>query len=215
MNIEKIIRHKLKNRNNHIICKNFLTRFCLIFSGISVSFHGKNNTIYIEDTKPFQNCKITIVGDNNSISISDSKYSIKDLIIDLRRGNNRKISIGSDFSCESCHIILIEDNSSLTIGNDCMFSHNIIIRNTDSHDVYTNNEISNTGPKHITIGNHVWIGINSILLKNVSISDNSIVGAAAVVCKHFHTPSVAIGGNPAKKIKENINWDRKLSSHSR
>ncbi len=34
----------------------------------------------------------------------------------------------------------------------------------------------------------------------------SIIGASSVVTKRFDENNIAIGGNPAKIIKRNINW---------
>lgn len=52
----------------------------------------------------------------------------------------------------------------------------------------------------ITIGNNVFIGANSILLPGVSIADNCIIGAGAVVCRSYMIPGTVLAGNPAKPI---------------
>ncbi len=57
------------------------------------------------------------------------------------------------------------------------------------------------------IGNHVWIGENALILKGVKIGDNSIVGAGSVVTKDVPNNSI-VAGNPARIIKNNINWER-------
>ncbi len=51
----------------------------------------------------------------------------------------------------------------------------------------------------ITIGNDVFIGMNSILLPGTNIGNNSIVGAGSVVRGKFPDNSVVIG-NPAKVV---------------
>ncbi len=38
---------------------------------------------------------------------------------------------------------------------------------------------------HISFGNHVFIGANSLILPGVRIGDNAIVGAGAVVTKNL------------------------------
>ena len=50
------------------------------------------------------------------------------------------------------------------------------------------------------IGNNVHIGNNTIILPNVRIGDNCIIGAGAVVTKSIPDNSVA-AGNPAKVIR--------------
>ena len=46
-----------------------------------------------------------------------------------------------------------------------------------------------------------------VVEKNASIGDNSIIGASSIVTKRFDDTNIAIGGNPAKIIKKDVNWD--------
>jgi len=62
-------------------------------------------------------------------------------------------------------------------------------------------------PPQITIGNHVWIGSNVIVLKGSTIPDGCIVAAGSVVASVFEKPGCLIGGNPARVIKENVEWN--------
>ena len=52
----------------------------------------------------------------------------------------------------------------------------------------------------VKIGEYVWIGANSLVLKGVSIGDNSIVGAGSVVANDIPANVIA-AGNPARVIK--------------
>ena len=56
--------------------------------------------------------------------------------------------------------------------------------------------------KPVTIGNNVWIGARVIILPGVTIADNTVVAAGAVVTKSFPAGSI-IGGNPVRAIKSN------------
>ena len=53
--------------------------------------------------------------------------------------------------------------------------------------------------KKVIIGNHIFIGINSIILPGTLIEDNVIVAAGSVVTKSIPT-GVVVAGNPAKII---------------
>lgn len=57
----------------------------------------------------------------------------------------------------------------------------------------------------ISIGNHVWIGTNAIILKGVDIGDGAVVAAGAVVTRSV-PPRCIVAGNPAKIVKENVEW---------
>ena len=64
----------------------------------------------------------------------------------------------------------------------------------------------------IRIGSNVFIGMNSIILPNVEIGDNSLVCAGSVVMDSFPPDSV-IMGNPAKVVfKTSMYKKMKLSS---
>jgi len=56
---------------------------------------------------------------------------------------------------------------------------------------------------HTRIGKNCFIGARSIIMPGITIGDGSVVGAGAVVVKDV-PPNVAVGGNPAKVIKENL-----------
>lgn len=51
----------------------------------------------------------------------------------------------------------------------------------------------------VTIGNNVFVGVNSVILKGVEIGDNVIIGAGSIVNKNCESNSV-YAGNPARKI---------------
>lgn len=54
--------------------------------------------------------------------------------------------------------------------------------------------------KTITIGNDVWIGMNSCILQGIKIGDGAVVGAGSVVTKDV-PPYAIVVGNPARIFK--------------
>lgn len=52
----------------------------------------------------------------------------------------------------------------------------------------------------VRIGRRCWIGMNSIVLKGVTIGENTIVGAGSVVVRDLPNGVVAVG-NPARIVK--------------
>ena len=50
------------------------------------------------------------------------------------------------------------------------------------------------------IEDNVWIGVNTTILKGVTIGENSIIGANSLVVKDI-PPNVIAGGNPCKVLK--------------
>lgn len=105
--------------------------------------------------------------------------------------------------------IALDEGSSITINEDCMFSNGIQIRSTDSHSI-----IDSTGKRinyaeDITIGEHCWIGLGCIILKGTTIAPHTVVAAGSICTTEYHKGNCIIAGNPAKVVKENIDWDRK------
>jgi acetyltransferase-like isoleucine patch superfamily enzyme len=93
----------------------------------------------------------------------------------------------------------------IEIGDDYMISDDVMIRDSDHHPViYEDHQISQISAP-IKIGNHVWIGMRSTILKGVTIGDGAIVAAGAVVTKDV-PPNCIVGGAPAKVVRENVSW---------
>jgi acetyltransferase-like isoleucine patch superfamily enzyme len=53
----------------------------------------------------------------------------------------------------------------------------------------------------VIISDNVWIGMNAIILKGVTIGENSVVAAGAVVTKSVPANCV-VAGNPATLARE-------------
>jgi len=125
------------------------------------------------------------------------------------KNENSVIKIGDKTSIEEARITSFEPYK-IEIGKDCMFSADIVIMNTDVHKIYdTTTKLKTNEGKEISIGNHVWLGIRTIVLKGVNIGDNSIVAAGSIVTKDVK-PNTVVSGNPARQVKENRNWSRDL-----
>jgi len=103
--------------------------------------------------------------------------------------------------------------NSIEIGNNVLISFDCVIQDSDTHStnyLLRRNDTTdwmngtknwkNVPTKPIKIGNDVWIGARSILLKGVSIGDGAIIGAGSVVTKNVD-PFTVVAGNPAKFIK--------------
>ena len=83
----------------------------------------------------------------------------------------------------------------VSIGKGCIIYQNVTIGTKD-----TNNTIN---PKYPKIGNNVIIYPNSIIIGDIEIGDNSIIGAGAVVLNNVPEDCVVVG-NPASIKKNNL-----------
>lgn len=92
---------------------------------------------------------------------------------------------------------------SINIGSNVLIGSNVVICDTDLHPTKIENRRfsnQNIKSKPIKIEDNVWIGMNSTILKGVTIGENSVVGAGSVVVTSIPENCIA-GGNPAKVIK--------------
>lgn len=102
------------------------------------------------------------------------------------------------------NFVNIHCSERIEIGHNVAISENVVIRDSDNHNIVSSKEHIKTKP--IKIGNHVWIGMNVIILKGVTIGDGAVVAAGAVVTRDVEANSL-VGGVPAKEIKNNIKWE--------
>lgn len=65
----------------------------------------------------------------------------------------------------------------------------------------------------ITVGNNVFIGMNTTILPGVHIGDNVIIGANSVVTKDLESDCIYCGV-PARKIKDFLTYAEKLKSNN-
>lgn len=108
------------------------------------------------------------------------------------------LTLGSGFTNNGCRITC---KKAITIGHHVAIGDEVVIRDYDGHDIVGNDSSSS----QIVIGNHVWIGERSTILKGVTIGDGAVVACNAVVTKDVPA-NCMVGGVPAKIIKENIQW---------
>lgn len=108
----------------------------------------------------------------------------------------KNITIGKNvFINSGC---CFQDQGSITIGDGAFIGHNVVIA-TLNHD-FNPKERSTTHPSKVVIGKNVWIGANATIVPGVTIGDNSVIAAGAVVTKDV-PQNVIAGGVPAKVIK--------------
>ena len=152
--------------------------------GRQIGYTGRLKTIFIME-------------DNSELIVNGKFYIYTGCKIVVRNG--AKLELGNKSFINVDSKIYCKDN--IKIGNNTFIGEEVIIRDTDEHCI---NESCNTKP--IIIGNNVWIGMRSIILKGITIGDGAVIASGSIVTKNV-PPNTLVGGNPAKIIKENITWN--------
>jgi acetyltransferase-like isoleucine patch superfamily enzyme len=88
--------------------------------------------------------------------------------------------------------------ANITIDNNCMIANGGYITDSDWHGIY--DRVSLGSPKQVHLEQNVWMGDHAMVAKGVTIGQNSIIGAGAVVVADIPANCVA-AGNPAKVLK--------------
>lgn len=93
----------------------------------------------------------------------------------------------------------ISASDEITIGDGVMMANGTYITDSDWHTIYDRTRRA-TQATPVHIGKNVWLGDHATVLKGVTIGDNSVVAARAVVTRDVPANTV-VAGNPAKVVK--------------
>lgn len=109
------------------------------------------------------------------------------------------------FTMNSNSVIVV--GNKVVFGKDIMIARNVTILDSDFHTILYE-EKNRENKDGIKIDNHVWIGANATLLKNVKIGRGAVISANTVVTKDIERNTL-IGNNRAQQVlRYNVYWER-------
>ena len=147
------------------------------------------NNVWHEDENEITELfgRITAKPAGEGVRIETPFYT--DLGKNIAVGNNVFINAGCKF----------QDQGRIVIGDGTFIGHNTVLATLDHDIAPEKRHILHPAPIHI--GSRVWIGANVVITKGVSIGDNSIIAAGAVVT-HDIPANVIAAGVPTKVLRE-------------
>lgn len=170
-----------------------------------IVFRGKGNVVICEKSVRIENSTITFNGNGSIVYLCQSVHNYR---LSASLHHDMVLYIGKNNYFNGPLNIVLSEQKHCFIGNDCIFSFGIWIRNADPHLVYS----SKTGQrinlsKSVFIGDHVWIGQSALLLKGTRIDSGSIIGAASIVAGKKVPHNESWAGNPCRKITDSVFWN--------
>lgn len=98
--------------------------------------------------------------------------------------------------------VTIHCNCAVTIGRQSRLGPGVILCDNDSHRVARSitDRAQEPAEAPIVLEENVWLGMRCIVLKGVTIGQNTIVAAGSIVTRSL-PPNVLAGGCPAKVIR--------------
>ena len=170
-----------------------------------VKFISLKGKILLESTplrgqvKFGRNCAVNINGTitfKSNITIGEGSV--------LYVGPDATLTFGSGFYATSD--LGVNCKKKISFGDGCLIAYQVQVLDTDFHRIMDKTGILNPD-KEVIIGNHVWIGARTTVLKGTRIADNIVIGAASVLTKQYNVNYSVYAGNPATLVKKNVEWD--------
>jgi acetyltransferase-like isoleucine patch superfamily enzyme len=167
---------------------------CYIGENVEINVRGK-----------FELGRCSVILDGSKINCQEfiaGEYLFMASGVEVGRGGNTnpesKVRIGDHVGIFEKTII--NPNSPVTIGNDVGIGGEVMIW---THGAWLDIEQgypADFGP--VTIGNNVWLPARCIVLPNISIGDDVVIGINSVITKNVPSGAMA-AGIPCKVLREN------------
>ncbi len=220
--IDRILNKIVSYRINHLIFPKEIASKMPIYCSWHVEWQGiQKNSIEIHSDNIYKGmiqighdriAKGLIGIKKSSINLENNGKLIFKGPADLSQGisiyshDNAILSFGSNiYSNGYCSIFC---RKKITIGSGNMWGWNVTIMDNDGHPIYNSDKAVINDPKEITIGNNVWLGSDTNIMKGSQIPNGCIVGKGSTVTRKETKANSILVGSPAKVVKEDISWSR-------
>ena len=171
-----------------------------------INFRGNNNFLVFERGASVKDCLIEVIGDNHRLVIGENAVLTQSTL--WFEDHSCLISFGKGTTMQrNGHIAVTEPGRKIEIGDNCMFSFDVDIRNGDSHSIIDANSGERVNwARNIKIADHVWLGAFTQVLGGSRIESNAIIGIRSLV-KGKVDAGVIATGIPARPLRNGFTWD--------
>lgn len=217
---------KQKYRNNGIIDEDLYIE--LNFNSQSVVHSGGGKIIpYINTVIDMQESSQIIIEGDNDFEIGTNLFRGSKAETLIRMGRDAKWYIKHGGYLFYSTTVEVKDNATLEtgyfsantgtviiaskriiMGEDVMIGRNIMIYDSDFHQILDDNLKQTNLSEEVIIEDHVWLTANINVNKGVKIGQGSIITNQTVVNRNVPRYSLVAGQSIGKVIKENVLWSR-------
>ena len=185
-----------------------ITEHNIAFGSGHIELHGNDNRITIGDAMAWGQCRIVMLGG----AIVDIGRHCVFSRLSVYAGAMSTIRIGTNVGFSGATSLTCHEPARLIVGNDCLFASETDVSTSDMHSILDASTGLRVNPSSdVEIGDKVWIGYRSIVLKGSRIGANTVVGAGSVVAGTLE-PGCIAAGVPARVIRRGVTWERELIS---
>ncbi|RHW23315.1 hypothetical protein D0Z08_30305 [Nocardioides immobilis] len=118
------------------------------------------------------------------------------------------IVLNAEVVATRCAVVDARNGGSVVAESDQLWAANVYVATDDMHrleDAETGARLNPYGA-HIRLGRHVWLGREAIVTGHCDIGTGAVVGTRAMVRGQKVPPQTAVGGCPARVIREGVTW---------
>jgi hypothetical protein len=118
------------------------------------------------------------------------------------------VVLNAEVVATRCAVVDARNGGSVVAEPDQLWAANVYIATDDMHrleDAETGVRINPYGAR-IRLGRHVWLGREAIVTGHCDIGDGAVVGTRAMVRGQKVPPTSAVGGCPARVIRDGVTW---------
>lgn len=198
----------------------------IVEAGVTVTaFAPAGFAATVPEPAPLVGHSLVIDGQDNVVRIGTGARLGVNMVI---RGNGNRVEIGErchlhgfiNVLCDDAKLVIgaattmvqgsiqLHEPGEIVIGSDCMISSQVYLSLSDIHPIYdrvTGNRINLAAPIHI--GDHVWLGLRSMVMKGARIGEGAVVAAGSIVSGQVPSRTV-VAGAPARIVRQEIEWRR-------
>jgi acetyltransferase-like isoleucine patch superfamily enzyme len=171
-----------------------------------IELNGDDNDVQVE-TPHVWGLPHIMVGGNARVSIGRGCVLGK---LFIYAGSGAEVEIGAMTGFSGTAAFAAHEPARIAVGDGCLFGAETHVLASDMHSIIDIDSGHRINPaRDVIIGDRVWVGFRSVLLKGARIGEGTIIGAGSIVTGAVPARCAA-AGNPARVLRQDVTWTQAL-----